>query len=468
MSLQREKMSNVDTAWLRMDHPTNLMMITGVMTFDEPLDFERVKRVIEKRLLKFDRFRQRVVETRNPLRAPNWELDPHFTLDAHLHRVGLPEPGDKAALEHLVSDLLSTPLDTTKPLWQFHVVENYGNGSAIISRLHHAIADGIALVRVMLSLTDESADEAEIENEGTERPRPGLLSRMVSPVTSVAKTAGRVTSTVVSEGWNTVQNPGRVVDVAKLGSDSATTLGKMTLRWPDPQTLYKGPLGAMKRAAWSQPVPLDNVKAIGRVTGGTVNDVLVTAVTGALRRYMEDQDANTADLNFRALIPVNLRPLDAPIELGNQFGLVFLSLPVGTVDHVERLNIVKQRMDELKNSPEAVVAISVLNAMGMIPADIENVLISFFGSKATAVLTNVPGPRQPIYFAGSELKEMMAWVPQSARLALGISIISYAGNVQVGINTDTGLVPDPETIVAYTEDEFAQMMELVHLQSDEE
>ncbi len=466
MSQQREKMSNVDTAWLRMDHPTNLMMITGVMTFDQPLDFARARQVIEKRLLKYDRFRQRVSDSRTPLRGPSWELDPNFTLDAHLHRVALPAPGDKATLETLVSDLLSTPLDYTKPLWQFHVVENYNGGSAIISRLHHAIADGIALVRVLLSLTDDSADAVEFEEESEERGRPGLLSRMVSPVTSVAKTAGRITGTVVSESWNTIQNPGRVIDVAKVSTDSAATLGKMTLRWPDPQTLYKGPLGTMKRASWSNPLPLDGVKAIGRVTGGTVNDVLVTVVTGALRRYMEDQGVNTADLNFRAFIPVNLRPLEGPIELGNQFGLVFLSMPVGTVDHVERLNIVKQRMDELKNSPEAVVAIGVLNAMGMVPSDIENVFISFFGSKATAVLTNVPGPRESIYFAGSRLREMMAWVPQSGRLGLGISIISYAGNVQVGINTDTGLVPDPEAIVTYLEDEFAQMMELVYLQEE--
>jgi len=465
MSLQRENMSTVDTAWLHMERPTNLMMITGIMTFDAPLDLQRLKALFEQRLLRFDRFRQRVVDPQRPLRGPRWELDPHFDLNAHVRRIGLPAPGDKAALENLVSDLMSTPLDFSKPLWQFHLVENFGAGCALVGRLHHSIADGIALVRVLLSLTDETADAVWINDSAARSPKssPGLLRSLFGPAFTATQTTRKLTATLLHESRAALQNPGRVVDLAKVGAGGAATLGKMALRWPDPPTIFKGNLGVMKRAAWSNNMPLAEVKAVGSVTGSTVNDVLLTAVTGALRRTMQERGVDTTGLNFRAMVPVNLRPLDEPIQLGNRFGLVFLALPIGIVDHLERLTELKRRMDLLKDSPEAVVAIGVLGTMGMLPADFEDLFISFFGSKATAVMTNVPGPREPIYLAGEQVQSLMAWVPQSGRLGLGVSIISYAGSVLVGVNTDAGLVPDPERVLDHLEIEFAEMLELARV-----
>ena len=137
-----EPLSSVDAAWLHMEHPSNLMMVTGVLTFDEPLDFEQLTRVVGDGLLRYPRFRQRVVEARLPLGSPRWELDPDFDLKAHIHRLALPAPGDQRVLQDLVSDLMSTPLDFSKPLWQFHLVEGYGQGCAVLMRLHHSIADG--------------------------------------------------------------------------------------------------------------------------------------------------------------------------------------------------------------------------------------------------------------------------------------------------------------------------------------
>ena len=258
-------------------------------------------------------------------------------------------------------------------------------------------------------------------------------------------------------------DPGRVVDATKYGARFTGRLGKVTLRWPDPPTLYKGELSVLKKAAWSDPVSLADVKAVGTVMDGTVNDVMASAVTGALRRYMEDQGVQTAGLNFRAYIPFNLRPLDQPIELGNKFGLVFLSLPIGTIDQVERLQIIKQRMDELKNSTEPEVAITLLSTAGMLPKDIESQVFKIFHAKATAVMTNVPGPQKPLYLAGGRLRHIMGWVPQAGNLALGISILSYDGEVLVGVNTDAGLVPDPEKIIEYVMVEFEEMLELVRV-----
>src|SRR5256885_2611606 len=152
----KSTLAPTDAAWLRMEDPTNLMMVTGVLLFDGRVRQDRLRAVVEERLLAFRRFRQRVADPPFGIGLPSWVDDDRFDLDAHLHRVALPEPADKAALETYVSDLMSTPLDSSKPLWQMHLVE-HAAGSALVTRVHHAIADGIALVQVLLPLTDTTA-----------------------------------------------------------------------------------------------------------------------------------------------------------------------------------------------------------------------------------------------------------------------------------------------------------------------
>src|SRR5260370_10505930 len=246
---------------------------------------------------------------------------------------------------------------------------------------------------------------------------------------------------------NVLGDPGRI-------AEGAFRLGRLVMLPPDPATVFKGALGRRKRAAWSKPVPLDDFKAIGKAYGATVNDVLVATATGALRRYLERRGDPTTGLSIRASVPVNLRPLDQAHKLGNSFGLVFLTLPIGIVDPVRRLRAIKKEMDELKRSPEALVAYGLLNVLGLAPVEVERLGLRFFGSKATAVLTNVPGPREPLYLAGHKLHKVMFWVPPSGHLGLGISILSYAGGVMLGVAPDAGLIPDPERIVEGFKVEF--------------
>jgi len=459
-------MSNVDTAWLRMEQPNNLMMITGVFVFDQPLDFERFSATLEQRFLCFDRFRQRVVETR---RGYRWELDPHFDIANHLHHIALPAPGDQAALQNLVSDLMSMPLDFSKPLWQFHLVEGYQGGTAWICRLHHCIGDGIGLMRVLLAMADQSPDAAwQPPEEPEEAQRSRSPWRIITgPATAAIGATRRMTGAVVSGGIDLVSNPSQAMDYARFGTETTMALGRLLLLPPDPKTIYKGPLEVPKRAVWSQPISLPKVKAIGRATGSTVNDVLLSAVAGALRRYAETHGQEVEGLNVRGVIPVNLRQESARIELGNRFGLFFLSLPLGIDDPLDRLFEVKRRMDDLKGSQEAVVVFGILNAIGMAPSEIENLVITIFGAKATAVMTNVPGPRQPIYFAGAAVREMMFWVPQSGHLGLGVSIFSYNDQVWLGVATDQSLTPDPETIVAYYGQEIDHLYALTQQAADQ-
>ena len=439
-------MSSVDAAWLGMEDPTNLMMVTGVLILDGKVDIKRLRAVLDKRLAPFGRFHQRVVRPRTRASLLHWQDDPRFDIDNHVSHVALPDPGGDKALRELVSELMSTPLDPTKALWHVHVIDGYDTGSVVLARIHHSIADGIALVRVMLSLTDATPAAAP----GRRRTEHTNTNHSAGPLDWLPQAVGRG----AAAGQSLLDNPGRVADLARLGAQGAFRLGRLVALPPDPRTAFKGALGRRKRAAWSSPVPLEDFKKIGAAFGATVNDVLVATATGALRRYLERRGENTAGVEIRASVPVNLRPPDQAHKLGNSFGLVFLTLPVGTTDPVKRLRAIKKEMDELKRSPEALVAFGVLNLLGMAPVEVEKLGLRFFGSKATAVLTNVPGPREPLYLAGRKLHKVMFWVPQSGRLGLGISILSYAGGVMLGVATDEGLVPDPERIVEAFGQEF--------------
>ncbi len=444
----RTPMASIDAAWLGMEDPTNLMMVTGVMALDGAVELKRVRAMLDRRLQPFHRFHQRVVRPRTGGGLPHWEDDQRFDIANHVSHVALPRPGGDEALRDMVSDLMSAPLDFTKPLWQVHLIDGYRGGSVILARIHHCIADGIALVRVMLSLTDESP---AARTPRVKEPQQATGFRL--PFDWLPAAIGRG----VMAGQDMVANPEHALAAARIGAHGAYRLGRMLVLPPDPNTVFKGELGRRKRAAWSQMLPLDDFKAIGKAYGATVNDVLVAVTTGALRRYLERRGEPTSGVAIRASVPVNLRPLADAHRLGNAFGLVFLTLPIGIADPGRRLRAIKKEMDGLKKSPEAVVAFGVLTLMGLAPLEVEQLGLRFFGSKASAVLTNVPGPKAPLYLAGRKIDKVMFWVPQSGHLGLGISILSYAGGVMLGIATDAGLVPDPERIVENFKVEFESM-----------
>ena len=454
-----EYFSPVDAISLHSDEPTNLTMITGVMTFDGALDVERLKATLESRLLaRYGRFRQRVQEPRL-LGLPRWVDDPTFDLEAHVHRIGLPGPGDQAALQALVSDLMSTQLDYSKPLWQVHVVEGCAGGGALVVRLHHCIADGLALVQVLLSLTDTESDAPlpePAEQPPVDESPAGLWEPAAAGYRMLRGTLHRARR-VLHEGRETLGDRQRLVDTSLVATASALSLGKLLLTPQDRETIFRGPCGVAKRAVWSVPVPLDDIKAIGRVVDGTVNDVLVTAVAGALRRYLEDRGQPTDGLNIRMMVPVNLRGPDQLDRLGNRFGLILLPLPVGVRDPYRRLLVLKHRMDDIKDSPDALVTFGVINAIGLTPTQVAKQLGLILAGKTTGIITNVPGPREQLYLAGAPLRGFMFWVPTPAGLGLGISILSYRGEVTVGVSTDAGLIPDPEAIIAAFHVELEEM-----------
>jgi WS/DGAT/MGAT family acyltransferase len=354
---------------------------------------------------------------------------------------------------------MSTPLDPSKPLWQFHYVENFEGGSAVIGRIHHCIADGIALIRVLLGMTDDSpVGSPQTRRHRRSRKPPGGGFWLPEVVGGAMRNVRHATGPVLDRTLETLSDPAKALSYVQDGAKGAAVAARLATMPRDPDTMLRGPLGTQKLCTWSEVLPLDEVKSFGKSVGATVNDVLLTGVSGAIGRYIVGRNGSVDGIDIRAVVPVNLRRDEDVGKLGNRFGLVFLSLPIGISDSDERLQVLKQRMDELKESTEAVVAYAILNALGMASPEIEGAAVRVFGAKATAVMTNVPGPRDPIYLAGAPMTSMMFWVPQSARLGLGVSILSYAGEVRLGVATDAGLIPDPEAIIAAFQDEMNEML----------
>ncbi len=461
----REPMAKVDTAWLRMEKSTNLMMITGVLMFDEPIDIDRLKRTIAERFLAFRRFRQKAVDT---AAGAFWENDPDFDLDWHVRLTALPGKAGQRELERLVSQLASTPLDHSKPLWQFHVVERYGQGSAVITRIHHCYADGIALVQVLLSLTDAKPTpekQAELDKIWFKEDKGSVIERLLAPTRDGIAKALHMGEKVVEKGMALLQDPEAMAHIVQEGSAIARELAHALTLPDDPASIYKGSLGVTKRCAWAEPIDLEEVKAIGKGLGCTVNDVLLAAAAGALRSYMRDAGGDIPGKTIRATVPVNLRPLEHAKKLGNHFGLVFLDLPIGEANPLRRLEMVAANMREIKKSRQAIMTFGVLAALGMGPLSVQRASLELLSKKATAVATNVPGPQMPLYLAGARMGEMMFWVPQSGSIGMGISILSYNGKVHFGLIVDAKLVPDPAEIIRRFKPEFEKLL-LITLMED--
>ena len=452
----RRPVGAVDAIWLTMDRPDNLMVIDSVMWFDQPVDWERFTAVVQRRLVdRYPVFSQRPVASANPLSPPCWEDDPDFAIEHHLVRAALPLPGDDIELQQYVESQMHRPLGRDHPLWELHCVDGYRGGAAVVTRFHHALADGIALAHVLLSLTDADAsdDLIELESEPVTvdthaRGVAGAASMVATAAGSAAKGAihlatllpRALTPAAAVEAVTVAMQTGHIADKLFLGSNPDTPLG--------------GAIGVPKRAVWSQPRPLSEVKRMGRLAGATVNDVLVSAVSGAIGTYLVDHGGDALDLT--TMVPVNLRPLDQPLprELGNQFALVMLPLPTGVRAPLQRLSEAKRRMDSIKHSPEAMLTFGIINAIGRTNPDVARMVVDFFAAKAIGVTTNVAGPLVGRYVAGTRIAGLLGWVPGSGQQTVGVCIISYDQTVRVGFKVDAGVVADPEKLVHAFDDEM--------------
>jgi diacylglycerol O-acyltransferase / wax synthase len=460
--MAKEKMSSVDQAWLRMDSAQNLMMIVGVQVLDRPIAYESFKTIIGERLLRYKRFKQKVTSDAT---GAWWVTDKKMVLDKHIVHTALPNPGNDIQMQALVARLATQPLDATRPLWQIHVVDNYNGTTAFVTRIHHCIADGIALISVLMSLMDgaDGPPEGKLPTDQDANPWVPYLK----PVTRGAIGAINTTQAAMTQSMRVMSEPELGSDYAHIGAQVIKDALKIALMSDDSPTRFKGTPGTAKCVAWNKPLPLAEVKAVARALNASINDVLLSCVAGAMRRYLSSMGDATDGVEIRAMVPVNLRPMAQAYKLGNRFGLVPVSLPVGMANPVSRVYEVKRRMEELKTGYQAMLAYAVLGVVGMTPEAVQKIVLDMLARKATAVMTNVPGPSVPVRLAGREVSQIMFWVPQSGDIGVGVSILSYNGGVQFGLITDAGLVPNPQTVIDFFEPEFDRLVSTLAMMPSE-
>lgn len=406
MMARHDLLTPVDAAWFRMDQDEDPADVAAVLFFDGPIDEARLRQRLEDRLLIHPRFRRRVVD-RGKVAPPEWKDDEHFSLDAHVRRLELAPDED---LADVVSRLVSTPMSFAHSPWSATILRGLRGGDALFVRLHHCLGDGFALLDVLISLADKNG-------AGDEKPPAPVLP----------------------EG----HRRGAALSLARI----------LAMRF-DPATFLRSPLSGRRRVAWTDPIALADVKAAAHGQRATVNDLLLGSLSAALRRYLIAREGTAAPI--RAIVPVNLRPHDMPIDLerGNWFGLVFLDLPVDEDTRDRRMVALRRSMERIKRSKEAGVALWILGLMGRVPTLVDRVIEAVFTHKASVVVTNVPGPRHRLRLAGNEVRDIVFWVPHPAGLGLGISILSYAGQVRVGFRADAAVVPDPELLARFFVEEL--------------
>jgi len=457
-----ERMSRVDTAWLRMDTDANLMMIVGVWLLTPRLSLADLSERARS-LLVYSRFRQKVVEDAI---GANWVEDTAFDIGHHVQREALRRhAGEKPldALKRRVAELAATPLDPSRPRWHFLLIDDLDSQhSALVSRIHHCIGDGIALTSVILSIAD--GGKAPPKSQRTEAHADDdtgdwLNDAVIKPFTDLAAKAIGIYGKGVDKSMELLAEPGHgSLDVARVGYQIVHDVAAFALMPDDSHTRLKGTAMPGKRVAWGEPLPLDQVKAVSKALEASINDVLLACVAGAIGDYLRSKGDDPTGQEIRAMVPVNLRPLDEAYKLGNRFGLVPLVLPIGIANPMQRLVAVRARMAELKGSYQPLLAFGILALSGLMIKPVQSAITGLFAKKATAVMTNVPGPREPFTFCGRTVKQVMFWVPQSGDIGMGVSILSYAGGVQFGLITDARMCPDPEAIIERFAPQFEKLL----------
>ncbi len=436
-SKKDKPLHHLDLLMWNVNHPTGLTNITGIMYFKARINAKKATQLIEKRLTKFDKFTSKVIHQKD---HPTWHKDELFDIHSHVHVIALPGNEDDKELQNLISDLISTPLDYTKPLWQIHIIDNYNGGSAVVWRIHHSIGDGASLMKVFLALTDTYSDEAHADE--------------FSPVKRVKKSWKEKLNEAAQLTKETLRLPKKIMDhpeeVKQTMSAIRNTLQDFTefaMSGSNSDSIYKGKLGVRKKVAWSKVIPLQDIKTIGKHFGATVNDTLLAALTGAIRMHLEAHGQDT-NIKFNVACPVDMRHDEHGINLGNKVGAILLNLPLHIVNRKKRFTVISEKTAKLKRSFEPPIAYAYTQFISdFIPRKIEEAGAKLFGSKLMAILSNVPGPRKPVYFADEEIDNILFLLPHTYEMGIAFSVISYNNKVTLGITVDPKVIKDPEAII---------------------
>ena len=440
-----QRLSPQDASFLHLEDAVSHMHIGSVAILEgPPPGYEALSRMIRAHLPRVPRYRQKVHFVPLALGRPVWVDDPHFNLHYHLRRTALPPPGGDEELRDLLGRVMSQQLDRGKPLWEMWIIEGLSEGRwGVITKVHHCMVDGVAGTELLTVILDTERDpklpapddwHTERQPSGAELAVQALARRAVSPYEQLRAVR------------SAARSPGRVA-----GTAAATARGLWTMTGvaaPPPSSSLNGAIGPHRRWAWARS-QLSDVKRVRGAFGGTVNDVVLSTIAGGFRALLAGRVEST-QRDVRTLVPVSVRSGEEHGEYNNRVSAIFANLPVGIEDPVARLAAMREQMEHLKHSGEAVAGDVLVGLSGFAPA-----MLLALGLRAATrmpqrsvntVTTNVPGPQRPLYAAGRQMLECFPYVPIAGHVRIGVAIFSYNGGLRFGVTGDYDRAPDIEVL----------------------
>jgi WS/DGAT/MGAT family acyltransferase len=454
-----DRMSPQDAVFLHVENEVSHMHIASVGIFEGPAPgYDEIVKMVATKLHHVPRYRQRVRFVPLELGRPLWVDDPHFNIRYHIRHTSLPSPGSDEQLRNLVGRVMSQQLDRAKPLWEIWIAEGLEDDRwAILSKTHHCMVDGVSgtdLLTVILDQSPKPKREKVKSWEPEEQPSSGqifrsaLQERLVSPY-EIARSLR-----------SALRGPRRLMEqVREVGSGLGTFRSMVQ---STSETALNGPIGPHRRWDWAK-TTLDEIRAIRKVHGGTVNDVVLAVITRGFRDLLQSRGEPVADRVVRTLVPVSVRKEDEKGTYNNRVSVMFAELPVGIEDPLERLASIREQLNLLKERKQAVAA-EVLTSMSGFAPPMLLALAARVGTRlpqqtVQTVTTNVPGPQQPLYAAGRRMLSAMPYVPLSGTVRIGVAIFSYAGQLNFGVTGDYETAPDIEILCAGIEQGVSELLQ---------
>jgi diacylglycerol O-acyltransferase / wax synthase len=459
-----DRLSPLDVSFLYLETPTTPMHVGGVALFQPPpegFDYDRLVELIDERISLVPRFRQKVRAVPGHLANPVWVDDADFDVTYHVRRAALPKPGTEAQLKEFVARIQSRALDRARPLWEIYLIEGVEGGRvAICTKTHHAMVDGVSAVDIGTVILDVTPEPRETPADDWQPHRePSDIELVAGAVVDLVRRPAATVDTIRTG----------VADLRRVGSrlaGAATGLAaaaRTTARSAPPSPLNVD-IGSARRFGMAR-TDLDDYKRVRKTHGGTVNDVVLATVSGALRAWLLTRGESVTRSSVRAMVPVSVRQDGEQGALGNRVSSYFVDLPVGEPNPVVRLHQVSYAMSGHKESGQSVGADAIIAISGFAPPTLHalgaRVANSFTRRLFNLVVTNVPGPQLPLYAAGAQMLEMFPVVPLAKGQALTIGLTSYNGGVYYGLNADRDALPDVDVLATCLEEALAELVETV-------
>jgi WS/DGAT/MGAT family acyltransferase len=459
-----DRLSALDVSFLYLETPTTAMHVGGVARFEpvDDFDYTALVHLVSQRIALVPRYRQKVRWVPGHLANPVWVDDESFDISYHVRRSALPKPGDDDALHALVGRLQSRHLDRNRPLWEIYLVEGLADGGfAIVTKTHHAMVDGISAVDIGTLILDPTPTPRSMPVDDWVPDRePSRLSLVAGAVASNLRRPTQLLDTIRGGVADVRATGGRLAGAAA----GVAATARVSLRGapPSPLNLEIGQQRRYGMAATS----LDDYRRVRKAHGGTVNDVVLATVTGALRTWLLTRgEPVTQTTTLRAMVPVSVRSEDEAGALGNRISSYFVDLPVGEPDPVVRLHQVSYAMKAHKESGQSVGADALITLSGFAPPTIHSaaarVASGFSRRLFNLVVTNVPGPQFPLYAAGARMLECYPVVPLAKGQGVSVGLTSYDGAVFYGLNADRDTMPDVDVLTGCLQDALAELLETV-------